>query len=84
MFTLFFAGGEYAPKAIINGINIQDFLEKHYLDALRYLAQKIHDADDLEDVTVMGWENINEPSIGMVGYTNLDIVMPTQQLRKTT
>ena len=84
MFTLFFAGREYAPKAIINGVNIQEFLENHYLDALRYLAQKIHDADDLEDVTVMGWENINEPSIGLVGYTNLDIVMPTQQLRKTT
>ncbi len=48
MFTLFFAGREYAPKAIINGVNIQDFLEGHYLNALRHLAQRIHDARNLE------------------------------------
>jgi len=84
MFTLFFAGCEYAPKAIINGMNIQDFLETHFLNALRYLAQRIHDAGDLEDTTVIGWENMNEPSIGLVGYSDLNIVMPTQQLRKTT
>ena len=84
MFTLFFAGREYAPKAIINGVNIQDFLEDHYLNALRYLAQKIHDAGNLEDSTIIGWENMNEPSVGLVGYTDLNIVMPTQQLRKTT
>jgi hypothetical protein len=84
MFTLFFAGREYAPKAIINGINIQDFLENHFFQALGYLAQRIHDAGNLEDSTVLGWENINEPSLGMVGYTDLNIVMPTQQLRKTT
>jgi hypothetical protein len=84
MFTLFFAGREYAPKAIINGVNIQDFLEDHFLAALRYLAHRIHDTGDLEDSTVIGWENMNEPSVGLVGYTNLNIVMSTQQLRKTT
>jgi hypothetical protein len=84
MFTLFFAGREYAPNAIINNVNIQDFLEDHYLGALKYLAQRIHDAGDLEDSTVIGWESMNEPSVGFVGYTNLKIVMKTQQLRKTT
>jgi hypothetical protein len=84
MFTLFFAGKEYAPKAIINDMNIQDFLESHYLNALRYLAQRIHAAGDLEDTTVIGWENMNEPSTGLVGYTDLNVVMATQQLRKTT
>jgi hypothetical protein len=84
MFTLFFAGRECAPKAIINGINIQDFLESHYLRAMGYLAQHIHDAGILEDSTVIGWENINEPSIGLVGYSDLNVVMPSQQLRKTT
>ena len=84
MFTFFFAGREYAPKAIINGVNIQDFLQDHYLGALQYLAQRIHQAGDLEDSTVIGWESINEPSIGLVGYTDINIVMSSQQLRKTT
>ena len=84
MFTLFFAGREYAPKAIINGVNVQNFLEDHYLSALQYLAQRIHSAANLEDSTVIGWENMNESCIGLVGYTDLKIVMPTQQLRKTT
>src|SRR5436190_9620822 len=84
MFTLFFAGREYAPKAIINGVNIQDYLEDHYFNALRYLAQHIHDAGNLEDSTVIGWESLNEPSLGLVGYTDLNIVMPSQHLRKTT
>src|SRR5579859_4946968 len=84
MFTLFFAGREYAPKAIINGMNIQDYLESHFFNALKYLAQRIHDAGNLENTTVIGWENINEPCVGYVGYTNLNIVMSSQQLRKTT
>lgn len=84
MFTLFFAGRQYASKAIINGVNIQDYLENHFFGALRYLAQRIHEAGNLEDSTVIGWENMNEPSVGLVGYTDLNIVMPTQQLRKTT
>lgn len=84
MFTLFFAGRKYAPKAIINGVNIQDYLEDHYFGALGYLADRIHDAKDLEDMTIIGWESINEPSIGLVGYTDLNIVMPSQQLRRST
>jgi len=84
MFTLFFAGRKYAPKAIINGVNIQDYLEDHYISALQYLAQRIHDAGNLEDSVVIAWENINEPSIGYVGYTDLNKILDTQALRKTT
>ena len=79
MFTLFFAGLEYAPKAILNGVNIQDYLQTHYLNALRYLAERIHEANDLEDTTVIGWENLNEPSIGMVGCTDLNSMPSTSE-----
>ena len=67
MFTLFFVGHEFTPKAIINDVNIQDYLEDHYLNAFRKLAQRIHNAHDLEDRVLIGWENNNDPSIGLVG-----------------
>lgn len=40
MWTLFFGGRDFAPKAIINGINIQDYLQGHFIAACRYFAQK--------------------------------------------
>src|SRR5579864_2983233 len=84
MFTLFFAGREYAPKAILDGVNIQDYLQNHYFNALQYLAQRIHDAKNIEDTTVIGWENFNEASTGMVGCTDLNLKPSTEALRETT
>lgn len=84
MFTLFFAGREFAPKAIINDVNIQDYLESHYFDALAYLARKIHDAGGIEDTVLLGWETINDPSLGLVGCKDLSKIMQAHQHRKTT
>ncbi len=53
-FTLFFGGRDFAPKAIIDGKNIQDYLQEHFVEACQYLAQKIHEAGDLEDAPVIG------------------------------
>ncbi|RKF64518.1 putative glycosyl hydrolase [Erysiphe neolycopersici] len=84
IFTLFFAGRDFAPKCIIDGKNIQDFLQDHFIGALSYFAKKIHEAGDLEDNPVIGWESINEPNRGLVGWSDISIIPDDQKLQKGT
>ena len=83
-FTMFFGGRDFTPKCIINGMNIQDFLEMHYFNAIKHLAQRIHEAGDLENTTVVGWESFNEPNRGLIGYQKLDTIPTEQKLQKGT
>jgi len=84
MFTLFFAGRQFAPKAIIDDMNIQDFLQTHFINACKHLAQRIKEAGDLEDVTVIGWESMNEPNHGLCGLQKMDAIPSEQKLQKGT
>ena len=84
LFTLFFAGKDFAPNAIIDGKNIQDYLQEHYIAMCKHLAQRIHEAGDLEDECVIGWESLNEPNRGYVGWQDLTVLPPEQQLKKGT
>ena len=84
MFTLFFAGRDFAPNAIINGMNIQDYLQGCFISTIRHFAARIHAAGDLEDTTVIGWETFNEPHYGFVGNLNLNKLMPNQQIKLGT
>ncbi|TQS37331.1 hypothetical protein Golomagni_02199 [Golovinomyces magnicellulatus] len=84
MFTLFFAGRDFAPKCIIDGKNIQDFLQDHFIRAISHLAKRIHEAGDLEDDLVIGWESMNEPNRGLVGWPDITIIPDVQKLQKGT
>ena len=84
LFTLFFSGKDFAPKCIIDGKNIQDYLQDHFVDACKHLAQRIRDAGDLEGDVVIGYETMNEPNRGYVGHPDLTKVPREQKLRKWT
>lgn len=80
MFTLFFAGKYYAPRCVIDGVNIQDYLQNHMLDACMYLYKRIQ-AAGLFDDNVFGVESMNEPNPGLVGNQDITILPHEQNLR---
>jgi hypothetical protein len=84
MFTFFFAGRDFAPKCIIDGVNIQDYLQDHFIGALSHLAKAVHEAGDLEDEVVIGWESMNEPNRGLVGWPDITVIPHEQKLQKGT
>ncbi|KAJ8611225.1 hypothetical protein MRB53_038069 [Persea americana] len=59
-------------------------LQDHFLNAIKCLAQRIHDAGDLEGSCVIGYESVNEPNKGLVGHPDLSVIPATQKLKKTT
>lgn len=82
VFTLFFAGKTYAPKCIIDGKNIQDYLQEHFINAVGELAKRIAAEDGLLDDVVIGWDSMNEPGDGYVGLQNLGVIPKEQRLKK--
>ncbi|KAE9028700.1 hypothetical protein PR001_g10226 [Phytophthora rubi] len=66
MFTLFWAGKKYAPKCFVDGVQIQEYLQSHYLDSLAALAEALKDLPN-----VAGYGTMNEPSNGWIGTKDL-------------
>jgi hypothetical protein len=66
MFTLFFAGNDFAPDLQIEGIPVQDYLQRHYFDAFRQVARRLRGK-----LHVVGYDSLNEPSNGLIGLRDL-------------
>lgn len=73
-FTLFTAGLQFAPKAIIDGVNIQEYLQDKMLAALSHFYRRIFNETDLGNRTIIGVETFNELNHGLVGYENIEIL----------
>ncbi|KAF7368981.1 Glycoside hydrolase family 5 protein [Mycena venus] len=86
LFTLFFAGRDFAPRCVIEGKNIQDYLQSHYIEAMGQMADRIAAAGDLLEDCVIGWDSMNEPFEGLCGRKDLSVNPPAQgsTLRKGT
>ena len=62
MWTLFFAGRDFAAALLIDGVNVQDYMLEHYLGAQREIARRIRHLPN-----VMGFDSLNEPTPGWIG-----------------
>jgi hypothetical protein len=64
MWTLFFAGRDFAPGLTIDGDNAQDYMLEHYLGSMREIARRVRDLPN-----VMGFDSLNEPTPGWIGQS---------------
>lgn len=62
MFTLFFGGDDFAPTTFISDEPVQQFLQRHFLDAAAQVAQRVRDF-----AHVIGYGPFNEPHGGYIG-----------------
>ena len=66
MFTLFFGGRAFAPRLLVDGLNIQDYLQAHYVNAFAQVAKRIKHLPN-----ALGFDTMNEPHFGLIGVPDL-------------
>ncbi|KAJ3048633.1 hypothetical protein HK097_010362 [Rhizophlyctis rosea] len=75
MFTLFFGGDIFAPKAMYQGEPVQQFLQRHFCAAFQHLATRLKDTE-----AVVGFELLNEPHMGYIGLRSVHHFDPLKDL----
>lgn len=66
MSTLFWAGDDFAPGLKVDGVPVQEWLQGHYVNAMRQVALRMRDLNN-----VAGYDTYNEPGPGFVGASDL-------------
>ena len=66
MFTLFFGGNDFAPETRVEGAPVQEFLQSHYINAIKQVAMRLKDLPN-----VVGYDTLNEPSAGFIGCNDV-------------
>ncbi|MDR0876689.1 MAG: cellulase family glycosylhydrolase [Treponema sp.] len=69
LFTLFFAGNTYAPDVKVAGESVQDWLQGHYIAAMRHCYRRLKNC-----AAIAGWGSMNEPYHGFAGHNDLEQV----------
>lgn len=78
MFTLFFGGNDLAPQARVDGEPVQEFLQRHYIEAIRQVALRLRDLPN-----VVGYDTLNEPLRGFIGCSDLTALPGPLRLGET-
>ncbi len=68
MFTLFFAGNDFAPHTKVDGVPVQNYLQEHFIGAFTELARRIKGLPN-----VVGFDTFNEAGTGYLGNPDLSI-----------
>lgn len=66
LFTLFFGGNDFAPDLRVDGEPIQEYLQRHYINAVLQVARRLKDMPH-----VVGYDTMNEPWSGYIGWKDL-------------
>ena len=66
MYTLFFGGDDFAPATRIEGVPVQHYLQSHYFNAVKQVAERLKAFPH-----VIGYDTLNEPSRGYIGYPDV-------------
>ena len=66
METLLWAGNDFAPGLNVDGVPVQEWLQSHYVNAMRQVALRLRDLNN-----VAGYDTYNEPGPGFLGVSNL-------------
>jgi hypothetical protein len=71
MFTLFFGGNDFAPRTRVDGEAVQEYLQRHYINSMVQVARRLKGLP-----AVVGYDTLNEPSPGYIGWTDLTSAGP--------
>lgn len=66
MFTLFFGGNDFAPRLTVDGEPLQEYLQRHYINAVVQVARRLKGMRH-----VVGYDTMNEPWAGYIGWKDL-------------
>jgi hypothetical protein len=67
MFTLFFGGNDFAPRTKVDGEPVQEYLQRHFIQAFCAVAGRLKDLPN-----VAGYDTMNEPLPGYIGWKDLN------------
>jgi hypothetical protein len=70
MFTLFFAGNDFASQLHVDGEPVQNYLQSHFIAAIQQVALRLKGLSN-----VIGYDTLNEPGRGYIACADLNTPM---------